>query len=159
MRLLVSITLIGILLSCNSTQSLKDHVYQRRYFPPELNSLYLGMPQAQALKVRPPAALLDSTTTAWTTFHELIGRDDIKEIVYYFDKKESPILYGFVVEYESSQIRQKEMAWRYGKPNHEKTEWKKDSKEGFQLHIWAEDTRLFIFGEISGTTKPKATKH
>ena len=151
-------TLCCLLFSCGTNKKIEDHFFQRRYFPPELTSLYFNMPFEQVEKIRPAMMPEDTNHNAWTTYREMINREQIKEVVYYFNKTDQPILYGFSIQYETSEARLKEMRWRYGKPNHEETEWKKESKEGFQLHLWAEQASLFIFGEISGTQKPKSPK-
>lgn len=133
--------------ACKSTKTLTQH----KYIPSAFHNVRFDMPMDKALKARPAMKKIEEVDFR-TVFLEEIGKDGIKQVVYYFGTEGSQPLYEMIFIYFDEDERDEAAENLLGTPNYENgKEWMYDSGEGFRIHAWKFKTKLIVAGKIKGT--------
>ena len=105
------------LFACNTTQTTtKDH-----YLPDVLQSVQLGMPMEQVLKLRPKAYVVNSVqNTPRQVYTEDIENDNYQAIDYFFDKTGEKSLVELNIRHTSEEKAEQTIRKHFGESKNHK---------------------------------------
>jgi hypothetical protein len=131
----------------------QGHKQQRKYFPKEINSIYLGMSLEEFARARPRLAperlSRDGIRYRWT--ESFPQKSSLVAAIYYFGEEGEKPLYEIVLLYRDLSDRGEWVRKKLGPPNFNDREWKLASAEGFLIHAWLHEEKLIFAAELKGT--------
>ena len=131
------------LFACNTTQTTtKDH-----YLPDVLQSVQLGMPMEQVLKLRPKAYVVNSVqNTPRQVYTEDIENDNYQAIDYFFDKTGEKSLVELNIRHTSEEKAEQTIRKHFGESkNHKQNEWQKTLSDGTNIYATWRKKKVFVF--------------
>ncbi len=147
-RTIIVLLLIFLFLSCSFTVK---HSYQKTLLPKPLQKMHIGMEKADFTKIKSLDEMEKYDSFEFRdSYVETLKPGDIKNVTYYFTKKDPQILYEFIVEYQPDIDVPALANEMYGKPNNDE-EWIFDSQEGFDIMVWIYEQKVIIAGKLPGT--------
>ena len=131
----------------------QKHKRQQKYSPRLLRKLYLGMSLEEFAQRRPqlPPNQIKRQDFRYVWRQNFPSQKEVESAHYYFDAESTKPLYEIILTYRDLEARQKWINKHLGPPNHDESDWRFESGEGFIIRIWLYENKLIFAGEIPGT--------
>lgn len=149
--LMCALLLLGGSIGCRSPRAATDDHPVQRYLPAQVRDLYFGLPLAEFLQQTRTLSRAEPDNSFRTVLVEELSRGPVQTAVYYFDRDGDEPLYELILLYPDTATRNAETRALFGPPNHEGSEWRYDSGEGYPLWAWTFQQKLVIAAVLPGT--------
>jgi len=123
----------------------------RRFFPPEVQNLYFGMPINEFLGVRKNLSRVAEQDAFRDILVEEYQGEQAEQGVYYFDTDGDMPLYEIILEYPTEKDRDRVASEYLGAPNYQDAEWRHESGEGYTIWAWTFKKKLIIAAILPDT--------
>lgn len=121
--------------------------------PKKISSkVYFGMDLERFKKKLGADVKLSSTSESFRSIYsQQVNSNEIKEIVYYFDKDDKQALYEIIISYQKGENPEEIAKRLFGEANFKGDEWRVEEKENLIVWSWVFMNKLILVGNIPNT--------